>query len=229
MLSAVRESIGQRHLSSTQVSLVPPPWLELTTSEPSFRATRVRPPGTMRTLVAAGEHERAQVDMARREAFLHQGRHGRERERRLRDEAARIALQLLAERLERHLVGLRADQHAVAARAVHLLHHQLVEIVEHIGEVLGLAAAPGRHVLQDRLLAEIELHDLRHVAVDRLVVGDAGADRIGERHVAGDVGRHQAGHAERRVRAERRADRGSRRRCGGRSRRRASSPCVVRM
>src|SRR3569833_980961 len=37
------------HPSSTHVSLVPPPWLELTTSEPSLSATRVRPPGTMRT------------------------------------------------------------------------------------------------------------------------------------------------------------------------------------
>src|ERR1700679_2359339 len=35
--------------STIQVSLVPPPWLELTTSDPSFSATRVRPPGTMRT------------------------------------------------------------------------------------------------------------------------------------------------------------------------------------
>src|SRR5450755_1119503 len=35
--------------SSIQVSLVPPPWLELTTSEPSFSATRVNPPGTMVT------------------------------------------------------------------------------------------------------------------------------------------------------------------------------------
>ena len=33
--------------SRIQVSLVPPPWLELTTSEPSFSATRVNPPGTM--------------------------------------------------------------------------------------------------------------------------------------------------------------------------------------
>ena len=31
----------------TQVSLVPPPWLEFTTSDPSFSATRVRPPGVM--------------------------------------------------------------------------------------------------------------------------------------------------------------------------------------
>ena len=31
--------------SITQVSLLPPPWLELTTSEPLTRAVRVRPPG----------------------------------------------------------------------------------------------------------------------------------------------------------------------------------------
>ncbi|NDH29828.1 MAG: alpha-E domain-containing protein [Betaproteobacteria bacterium] len=37
-----------RSLSRTQVSLVPPPWEELTTSEPSRSATRVNPPGTMR-------------------------------------------------------------------------------------------------------------------------------------------------------------------------------------
>src|SRR5580658_1119241 len=35
--------------STTQVSLVPPPWLELTTNEPLVSATRVRPPGTIFT------------------------------------------------------------------------------------------------------------------------------------------------------------------------------------
>src|SRR5579883_1943576 len=35
--------------STTQVSFVPPPWLELTTSEPSTSATRVKPPGTIFT------------------------------------------------------------------------------------------------------------------------------------------------------------------------------------
>src|SRR5690606_15093460 len=33
----------------TRLSLVPPPWLELTTSEPLRSATRVSPPGTIRT------------------------------------------------------------------------------------------------------------------------------------------------------------------------------------
>jgi len=37
--------------SKTQVSLVPPPCDELTTSEPSRSATRVSPPGTMCTVL----------------------------------------------------------------------------------------------------------------------------------------------------------------------------------
>jgi len=35
--------------ASTQVSLDPPPWLELTTREPSTSATRVSPPGSTHT------------------------------------------------------------------------------------------------------------------------------------------------------------------------------------
>src|ERR1700722_16029471 len=35
--------------SMIQVSLVPPPWLQLTPRDPSFKATRGRPPGTIRT------------------------------------------------------------------------------------------------------------------------------------------------------------------------------------
>ena len=35
-----------RPFSITQVSLLPPPWLELTTSDPFTSAVRVRPPGS---------------------------------------------------------------------------------------------------------------------------------------------------------------------------------------
>src|SRR5690606_32527502 len=38
----------QHQSSKTHVSLVPPPWDEFTTRDPSLSATRVRPPGTMR-------------------------------------------------------------------------------------------------------------------------------------------------------------------------------------
>ena len=182
--------------------MVPPPWLEFTTSEPSFSATRVSPPGTMVTwlLPVSTNGRRSTWRGARPDCGA--GRAGRQRQRRLGDETFGLALELVAERLDRRLGRGRSDQHAVAAGAVHFLHHQFGEIVEHVGEILGLAAAPGRHVLQDRFFAEIEFHDLGHVGVDRLVVGDAGADRVGQRDVAGRIGRHQPGHAERGIRAE---------------------------
>ena len=56
--------------------------------------------------------------------------------------------------------------------------------------------------MQDRLLAQVELDHLRHVGVDRLVVGHAGANGVADGHVAGAVGVHQAGAAQRRIGAE---------------------------
>ena len=75
-------------------------------------------------------------------------------------------------------------------------------MVEHIAEILALPAAIGRHVLEDRLLAEIEADHRGHVGIDRLVVGDAGADRVRERDIAGAIGVEEAGRAEDRIRPE---------------------------
>src|SRR5579859_1922518 len=47
--SYARHGSYLRHASTTHVSFVPPPCEEFTTSEPSRRATRVRPPGTIMT------------------------------------------------------------------------------------------------------------------------------------------------------------------------------------
>jgi len=44
------------YCSSTHGSFVPLPWLEFTTSEPSFNATRVMPPGTMQRPRAPADH-----------------------------------------------------------------------------------------------------------------------------------------------------------------------------
>jgi hypothetical protein len=98
--------------------------------------------------------------------------------------SCRVGQQHGAELLDLGLGGRRAHQHAVAAGAVHLLDHQLGQVVEHVLQVVGLAAQVGGHVVEDRLLAEVELDHLRHVGVDRLVVGHAGADGVGQRHVA---------------------------------------------
>src|SRR5206468_1342957 len=44
-VAVLGDARDHRPFSMTQVSLLPPPWLELTTSEPLTRAVRVRPPG----------------------------------------------------------------------------------------------------------------------------------------------------------------------------------------
>ena len=172
----------------------------------------------------ADQHEGPQIDVALGDALLDQRRAGGERQRRLGDVAIGPRLDEHAEHVDLVARGGRADQHAVAARAVHLLHHQLGQVLQHVGEVVGLAADVGRHVLQDRRAAGVELDDVRHVGVDRLVVGDAGARRVDDGEPAGAIDVEDAGHAEHRIAPEGRAGRGRRRRCADRRRRPASGP-----
>ena len=76
------------------------------------------------------------------------------------------------------------------------------QVIECVSEVLFLATAPGRNVLEDRLLTQIKFNDLGHEAIHRLVIGDTRANRIGKRHVARLVSRHQTGYSKRGVGAE---------------------------
>ena len=82
------------------------------------------------------------------------------------------------------------------------LDHQLVQVVQHVAQVVGLAAQPGGHVAEDGLLPQVEADHVRHIRVDRLVVGNPGAHRIADGDVAGAVGIHQARTAQRRIGAE---------------------------
>src|SRR5262245_29135344 len=135
-LSAVRESIEPIARSSSSIQhprVLGPAALAGIDHE---RAFLQRHPGQApwhdANAIAPGQHERAQIDVARRNAFLDAGRAGRERERRLRDEILRVRFELGAERRNRRLVGHRPDQHAIAARAVYLLDHDLLEMLEHV-------------------------------------------------------------------------------------------------
>src|SRR5262249_259116 len=69
-------------------------------------------------------------------------------------------------------------------------------------KLLALATAPGRHVLENRLLAEIKFHHVGKIAVHRLVVGNAGPHCIGKRDIACLIRGHQPRHAKRRIRTE---------------------------
>ncbi len=134
--------------------------------------------------------------MPRRDAGLRQRRHGGERECRLGDVVLRLGLDARREFRTLRSGGMRPDQHAVAAGAPRQLHHQLIEIIQHIGAVLVTLAQEGRHVLQQRLFAQVEADHLRHEGIDRLVVRNPRPRRIGQRHVPRAIGGEDAGHAQ---------------------------------
>ena len=128
-------------VASTQVSFVPPPCDELTTSEPSRSATRVRPPGHQLTRLArtarraAGRCAAARCPLRRTSGTsTAQASAGRCTCRAPRGCAARNASRSAARRGG-------PDQHPVAARAVHFLDDQLGQMREHVVAVVGLAAA----------------------------------------------------------------------------------------
>ena len=103
----------------------------------------------------------------------------------MRGDHAAHALDLL-------LLRVRADDHAPAAGLAGRLDDELVQVVEHV--LQHPVSEAGRwHVLQDRLLAEVEADHLGDEAVDGLVVGDTGAEGVRDRDAAGAVGADQPG------------------------------------
>ena len=187
---------------STQVSLLPPPCDEFTTSEPLRSATRVSPPGRRRCrrrrgCTAAGRRAGPRGDRrpasARATAPASAGRCS----------CAGWPRSSPANASRSAAVDVRADQHAVAAGLVGRLDHQLVQVLQHVLPLRIAPAQEGRHVGEDRVFAQVVPDHLRHVGVHHLVVGDAVARRVGQRHAAGAIGVHQARHAQHRVGAER--------------------------
>src|ERR1700730_14696482 len=79
--------------------------------------------------IRAGENEGPQIDMARRDAGIEKSRGCGERERWLSNEIIRIAGEFRRENLAFGLRSMRPDQHAVATRAVDLLHDKFGEMV----------------------------------------------------------------------------------------------------
>ncbi len=79
---------------------------------------------------------------------------------------------------------------------------QLGEMVDRVLERRRFAAPPGRHRRQGQRLAEQALANGRQKAEQRRRLEHAGAQRIGDQHIARARRRDQAGDAERRVGAQ---------------------------
>jgi hypothetical protein len=77
------------HARSTQVSLLPPPCEEFTTSDPRRSATRVKPSGHQRDVFAI-ENVRAQIDVARLHFAFEESRARAKAQRGLGDIVSRL-------------------------------------------------------------------------------------------------------------------------------------------
>ena len=187
---------------TTQVSFEPPPCELLTTSWPPGSATRVSPPGSTQisvpSLTANGRRSawRGRMPSSTSVGMVDSCTTGWAIQP--RGSARRRAASSSS------CLGLASgpDDEPLAARAVDRLHDELVEAVEHLLERARLLEPPGLHVRQDRVLGEVVPDEVGQVGVDELVVGDAVADRVRDRHVAEARREQEAGRAEHRVGAE---------------------------
>ena len=75
--------------------------------------------------------------------------------------------------------------------------------MQHVLQIFGIPTDAGRHVVEDRLFAQVVLDDLRNVRVNRLIIGDAGPGSIRERDSSFAINVHQTGNSERRIGAKR--------------------------
>ena len=138
------------------------------------------------------------------QAVLHMGGMTGQRNRGLGNVIARLVFHLFPELGDLGLRRLRADEHAVAAGFVRGLDDEFFQVVQNVLQVGGFVRQIGVHIRNDRILVEVIFDHPRHEIIHDLVVGDAGADGVGQGHIAGTVGVHQARHAQHGVPAKNR-------------------------
>ena len=144
----------------------------------------------------ARQHIGTKVDVPGREATFDERRARRQRQRRLRDVLVGVSEDPRPEFVALGRGRRGADQHAIPAGAVDFLDDDVTEMRKDMLTVLGPVEPPGRHVVQHRLFCQVELDHVRYVGVDRLVVGHAGSDGVGQRDAAGAIRGEESGNAK---------------------------------
>src|SRR4029077_14508383 len=99
--------------------------------------------------------------------------------------------------------AVRSDQHTVATRFADGLYHQFVEILKNVVSLRRIVEQIGFKVVEDWVLFQVVRHNLRHVSIQSLIVGNPGTKSIGKRNIPGPVSIEQSSHAEDRLRSER--------------------------
>ncbi len=182
--------------ATTQVSLDPPPWLELTTRPPSGSADARQTTGKDPHRFAVVHREWAQVDVPRDQLASKPGWHRRQADHRLGDPGPWLGGHVGAQPVQLRGADAGAEDEALAARSVHPLEDVMPWITQHLRPRAGVGEADGRHVRQYRILVEVIPDQVRDVAVDELVVRDPVAYRVRDGNAARAGGVYQAGAAD---------------------------------
>src|SRR4051812_22575 len=115
--------------------------------------------------------------MSRCNPGLHKGGTCRQTQRRLSDVLLRSLLDALAEIIELSLARRGPDEHSVTTCAVYFFDNEFRKMGERVLEIFFPPQNIGGYVRQQRFLAEIKTHHLRHVRIDGFVIRDTSADR----------------------------------------------------
>lgn len=137
--------------------------------------------------------------MAGRHPVARESGRGGERHGPLRDPATRVGGDGRPGALQGVPVGLGSDDDALAARTVHRLDHQLVDLVEDGVQLARFVRTVGLDVRENGLLAEVVPDQIGYVRVEEFVVGDAVAHGVGERDGARLGGAEDARAADHRI------------------------------
>src|ERR1035438_4018835 len=152
--------------------------------------------------LVAEENIRPQVHVARLQLIADEAWRAGKIQRGLCNVVARIGFDLTRKLLA--LTGCRvgSDQHSVTAALAYRLHYQLVQVCKHMATLFLVVQQVGFHVGKNRLLAKVVADHARHIGVDGLVIGEAGAEGVGYGDIAGSISVEQSAAAKGRIGAE---------------------------
>ncbi|MCY1225057.1 hypothetical protein D9M72_372460 [compost metagenome] len=130
--------------------------------------------------------------MPRAKLITAEGGNRRQLQDRLGNPAPGVGDDALAQRVEFLLGRIGPDDQALAAGPVHRFDHQFIQPVQDVLPRLFLLQPERVHVRDHGLFVEVVADEVRHIAVDELVVSHAVAHGIGDGHASGTGRIHQA-------------------------------------
>ena len=127
-----------------------------------------------------------------------------QRNRRLRNEVARVGHDLRAKFFNLGRTRPGPHQHPITTRFIRRLDHQLFKIFQNISPVFRLRCQISINTVENRILSKIIFNHLRYIIINKFVIRHTRTNAVGQRHVSGPGRINQSGHAQQRISAKNR-------------------------